>query len=380
MKFIRRKKKGFTLIELLAVIVVLTVISMIGYTLVGNVISTSKTQANKISLKEYARAITSSKALYEAETGNSLGSEQSLSKEWIEENVKYNNAKVQCEQIINGTNVNLINCQVNDDTDKYCYVNDNIYVNEECDKYSSKIVNGTIVYFNPETGKQCNDYIEGKSEEGTASGCMRWYAYNDDLLNIKLLLDHNTVIAYKNISCDLIPTRSTSTNKIISGNLSLKQAIYNELGSYAIKPTNWIDEIEYSALSIEEIERITGQKMTDEPNMTEELENGSKWLLNIGQATMADATLAGNLMARVAFSGTPKNTVALLSTKSNAMLMKNSAFDDDEVLAWFTDTLGYFLATQMTYESDGSTPTGYCDDVAIGNRVVITIPRKPINQ
>lgn len=375
MKFIRRKKKGFTLIELLAVIVVLTVISMIGYTLVGNVISTSKTQANKISLKEYARAITSSKALYEAETGNSLGSEQSLSKEWIEENVKYNNAKVQCEQIINGTNVNLINCQVNDDTDKYCYVNDNIYVNEECDKYSSKIVNGTIVYFNPETGKQCNDYIEGKSEEGTASGCMRWYAYNDDLLNIKLLLDHNTVIAYKNISCDVVPDGVGSTR---SGVLSLKQAIYNELGTYAVKPTNWIDEIEYSALSIEEIERITGQKMTDEPNMTEELENSSKWLLNIGQATMADVTLAGNFMARVRFSGTPKNTVALLPTKPTAMLMKNSAFDDDDVLAWFTDTLGYFDASQMFYD-EGDNP-GYCDDVAIGNRVVITIPRRLINQ
>lgn len=375
MKFIRRKKKGFTLIELLAVIVVLTVISMIGYTLVGNVISTSKTQANKISLKEYARAITSSKALYEAETGNSLGSEQSLSKEWIEENVKYNNAKVQCEQIINGTNVNLINCQVNDDTDKYCYVNDNIYVNEECDKYSSKIVNGTIVYFNPETGKQCNDYIEGKSEEGTTSGCMRWYAYNDDLLNIKLLLDHNTVIAYKNISCDVVPDGVGSTR---SGVLSLKQAIYNELGAYAVKPTNWIDEIEYSALSIEEIERITGQKMTDEPNMTEELENSSKWLLNIGQATMADVTLAGNFMARVRFSGTPKNTVALLPTKPTAMLMKNSAFDDDDVLAWFTDTLGYFDASQMFYD-EGDNP-GYCDSVATGNRVVITIPRRLINQ
>ena len=128
--------------------------------------------------------------------------------------------------------------------------------------------------------------------------------------------------------------------------------------------------------------------MTDEPNMTEELENGSKWLLNIGRAEMADATLAGSLMARVAFSGTPKNTVALLSTKPTAMLMKNSAFDDDEVLAWFTDTLGYFLATQATQQNDsfdedndnGDSDTGYCDNVATGNRVVITIPRKLINQ
>lgn len=371
MKFKKRRKKGFTLIELLAVIVVLTVISMIGYTLVGNVISTSKTQANKISLKEYARAITSSKALYEAETGNSLGSEQSLSKEWIEQNVKYNNAKVQCEQVINGTNVDLINCQVNDDTDKYCYVNDNIYVNEECDKYSSKIVNGTIVYFNPETGKQCTDYTESQSEEGTTSGCMRWYAYNDDLLNIKLLLDHNTGVEY---SCDSNSTENanTTSGRIKAGYLSLKEAVYSEWKG-AIKPANWINEIEYySALSIEEIERITGQKMTDEPNMTKELENGSRWLLSIGSVDMADDVIAGTLSAKVKFIGTPEDSVALLSTKPTTMLMGNSTFDDDAVLAWFTDKLGYFIATQNTEERD-------CSGI-YKSRVVITIPRKLINQ
>lgn len=50
-------KKGFTLVELLAVIVVLAIIALIGYTVVGDVITTSQTKADKISVENFAKAL-----------------------------------------------------------------------------------------------------------------------------------------------------------------------------------------------------------------------------------------------------------------------------------------------------------------------------------
>ena len=54
--------------------------------------------------------------------------------------------------------------------------------------------NGTAVYYNPETGKKCEDYTEANSTTGTKSGCMKWYAFNDDdkSSTVNVILDHNT--------------------------------------------------------------------------------------------------------------------------------------------------------------------------------------------
>ena len=54
--------------------------------------------------------------------------------------------------------------------------------------------NGTAVYYNPETGKKCDDYIEKNSTTGTKSGCMKWYVFNDKKgkETVNVILDHNT--------------------------------------------------------------------------------------------------------------------------------------------------------------------------------------------
>ena len=50
---------------------------------------------------------------------------------------------------------------------------------------------GEVVYYNPVTNTKCNS-SEAVSTTGTKEGCMRWYAFLDDVdSSIKLLLDHN---------------------------------------------------------------------------------------------------------------------------------------------------------------------------------------------
>ena len=54
------------------------------------------------------------------------------------------------------------------------------------------LANGTVVYYNPETNTKCTS-SEAVSTTGTKTGCMRWYAFNDEgTSTINLLLDHNT--------------------------------------------------------------------------------------------------------------------------------------------------------------------------------------------
>ena len=58
-----------------------------------------------------------------------------------------------------------------------------------------KYENGEVVYFNVTTGEKCtsSDYTETQSNTGTKSGCMKFYAFNDDGGDkVNLILDHNT--------------------------------------------------------------------------------------------------------------------------------------------------------------------------------------------
>ncbi len=54
------------------------------------------------------------------------------------------------------------------------------------------IAKGTSVYFNPKTGKVCNQN-DAVSTTGTKTGCMKWYIYSDNNKNnFNMILDHNT--------------------------------------------------------------------------------------------------------------------------------------------------------------------------------------------
>ena len=144
------KNKGFTLVELLAVIVVLSIIALIGYSSVGNIISSSQDNSNKVTMKNYAKAVDQAIFLYEMNNENSDVPE--LNSTWLKENVKFEKATVECEYATYDKTSSLYGCKVNNSNKTYCYTGDTA---TECNNdkpskiYGESTQNGTPTPTNP---------------------------------------------------------------------------------------------------------------------------------------------------------------------------------------------------------------------------------------
>ncbi len=99
--------------------------------------------------------------------------------------------------------------------------------------------NGTEIYYNPETGKKCTTAV---STPGTKSGCMKWYAFNDDdkSSTVNVILDHNTTarVAWNS-------TRSNSEMKEAADTLKTDTS-------------NWNSDLNPRLITANEIAKITG--------------------------------------------------------------------------------------------------------------------------
>lgn len=229
---VSRFKKGFTLIELLAVIVVLSLLALIGYILVGNVIQTSQESVDKMAMNNFAKAIKEEYLLgllTENEGGvpilkvdtsitdntknNVIYIENGVSKEGIKSNLisKYRGDKIVCglAHISHLGEVTLGECifekdaeissngeliiSKNESINIWSYEGDKVVkIVSENSSLANRTFNvGDILYFNPETGKICKNYDSANSNSGHKSGCMKWYVYKDTTNSVSLLLDHN---------------------------------------------------------------------------------------------------------------------------------------------------------------------------------------------
>ena len=190
------KKKGFTLVELLAVIVILAIIALIATPIILNVISDAKKEAAKDSAYGYIEAIENAIIMNDFEEDDNFLSPNAsgcyeLKKLDNKVNIKGTKPKIDDKAQVclkDGTVTNLTGVEI--DGYEFTYANDELSMNEKSKKYTV-YANGTEIYYNPETGKKCTTAV---STPGTKSGCMEWYAFNDDdkSSTVNVILDHNT--------------------------------------------------------------------------------------------------------------------------------------------------------------------------------------------
>ena len=236
------KKKGFTLIELLAVIVILAVIALIATPAVLNIIEDSRKSAAEASVRNITNAAKTHYMLkmMEGESVSSIDLSGSV--------LTYDGDKAKKGNLAYDANGNVIGkmyisgycVEVNSDG---TLASDKIS-EDECTIEEPKIVthvNGKVVYYNPETNTKC-DSSEAVSTTGTKTGCMKWFAFNDDGSDtVNLLLDHNTTAT--------VAWASSRTNA--NGPVEVKTQLESDTSS-------WNKSINPRLIEASEIAKITG--------------------------------------------------------------------------------------------------------------------------
>ena len=209
------KKRGFTLIELLAVIVVLAIIALIATPIVMNTIKKSQKGAAERSADSYVKQVETVVAEerlsknevlegeYQITSDGNLCRDKSAScsddkKIKIEMNgTKPTSGKI---KITNGSvDQSSSSMTVGDYTVSYNSTKKTYEATEKGNttpatpQPTKTYTNGEVVYFNVDNGTKCSNYTETQSNTGVKTGCMKFYAFNDDGGDtVNLILDHNT--------------------------------------------------------------------------------------------------------------------------------------------------------------------------------------------
>ena len=237
-------KRGFTLVELLAVIIALGIIVGIAVPGITKIMEKSRIKAFEASVKGYIKA---------ADMDNSdrggLKNYYSLTEGIVTEEKTNENIDVQTGTSENGSieidNKGKVNGSIYNN--RYCakIIDSRINIDEEC-SYTS-YDDGDVIYFNPETSSICTEG-EAVSTAGTKTGCMKWYAYNDNKneYRLKLILDHNTTP-----SCQW-----NDTGKIVDGSTILNSKLKNDTQT-------WDKELNPRIISAYEIKKLVSNQSFD---------------------------------------------------------------------------------------------------------------------
>ena len=255
------KRKGFTLVELLAVIVILAVILTIAVPAVKKTVDSAKKKSaendarmiKNIAEKYYTRNLDKDEEI----TGVDLSTDTlSYSGEkptkgylyFTEDGIAYGKMYINgyCVEVkSDGTNtsekVSIDDCNIADISTGGNTSGGN-QGGSGSTEVTKKYTNGEVVYYNPVTNTKCNS-SEAVSTTGTKEGCMRWYAFLDDVdSSIKLLLDHNI-----DVNCSSSTRLTTLQSSISSWDSSVKNTARLIEASEIVKMTgfsNWTDNAE----------------------------------------------------------------------------------------------------------------------------------------
>ena len=294
-----KNKKGFTLIELLAVIVVLAIIALIATPIVMNTIKNAKKGAAERTADNYIKQVETAVAesridgakipngTYNIQPDGNLCpasgcGENDKNKITIDmSGTKPTSGKI---KITNGSvDQSSSSMTVGDYTVSYNSTKKTYEATEkgsttpDTPQPTKTYTNGEVVYFNVDNGTKCSNYIETQSNTGVKSGCMKFYAFNDDGKDtVNLILDHNTTA--------LVAWNSSGSNKsgpsevLTQLNDDTKTWVGTETPSnytmdqstQASKAKYTIDYSSYKArlITAGEVAQITGNTTWDEKTAT----------------------------------------------------------------------------------------------------------------
>ena len=205
------------------------------------------------------------------------------------------------------------------------------------------LANGTVVYYNPVTNTKCTA-SQAVSTTGTKTGCMRWYAFNDDGSDkVNLLLDHDTTPAVLLLSPD------TRANGLIEVKKQLKS-----------DTSTWNKSINPRLIEASEVAKIT--------NNTAWTAGGSSYYLHTNRNIEYKGPAGTNKYAWL-FDNTRSctNYGCNVADPSTYAYWTNTANSGDSNYAWFVFNDGSLYNFSLTNAVD------------LGVRPVITISKSIIS-
>ena len=343
------KRKGFTLIELLAVIVILAIIALIATPTILNVIEKARKGATEQSALGYIDAIEKQVAINQVK-GENLITDGTHDVPISDVTVKGETPTKGWVTIEKGivTNYSFV-------IGKYVVTKDKkVEKGEETATKPSENVettytvysNGTAIYYNPVTNSKC-DSSEAVSTTGTKTGCMKWYAFNDEGANsstVNMILDHNTTatVAYNSTNVNTEP---------------------KEAATVLIKDTqSWNSSLNARLITANEVAKITGNTNFDAS------QTGQKWFYFDSNNQTQTATTQGASKYAWLFDYTKE------CSKYGCNIEDSSNY-------------GYWTSSAVTGSSSdvwrvarsGSLRDGRVGDSTEGIRPVITISKKVIS-
>ena len=275
------KRKGFTLIELLAVIIVLAIIAVIVTPIVTKTIKNAKKGSAEIATQNYIRAVELAISNSDLNRKSIPDGSYAIDGEGNLTGAGLPDGKLEIDASGDrptGGTIVIKDGQVTMDStitvgDYDVVYNPTSKSYEATEKGNPKMyTNGEEVYFNVDNGTKCT-LGEAVSTTGTKSGCMKFYAFNDnggDTVN--LLLDHNTTATVlwnsSNINAngpkEVLDQLKTDTGSW-KGTLTPENYTMNQTGQTS-NAKYTIDYSTYKArlITANEIAKITGNTSWDE--------------------------------------------------------------------------------------------------------------------
>ena len=337
------KKKGFTLVELLAVIVILAIIALIATPIILNVINDAKKEAAKDSFYGYMDAI--EKAIIvndiDEEEGfptpdpNGCYNLKELNKKVNIKGTKPKIADAAKVCLKEGTTTRLTGVEIDEFT--FAYDGKELTqtkngTTEDVKKYKV-YTNGTEIYYNPETGKKCTTAV---STPGTKSGCMKWYAFNDDdkSSTVNVILDHNTTA--------MVEYNSAGDNSEMK---EAKIALENDT-------SNWKSDLNPRLITANEVAKITGHPTFDASK------TGQSWfyLDNNNQTQTANASNKSEYAWLFDYTGGCTSYGCNKADSSTYGYWTSTRKIDVSYSAWRVFRNGALNYDFVTYTSDGIRP------------------------